>query len=731
MKKFHWDEVPFLRLLIPFIIGIILFTILPPSVQLFWTSSLASYLSIFIFAICLVLMFVFSETRKLAANYQLRWFFGFATNILFIIFGFSQTSQYTQITKNAHFSYHLSDSTLVMVQINEPPIEKEKSYKAELKVSQIFQNEQGKEVIGKAIAYFKKDSTVSQLKYGDWLLLNVKFQEIAPPPNPYQFDYKAYLSYQNIYHQAYLKPSNWTKLPYNQTSTYYDFAAKFYDFIYGMRNFLLYNINEHIDGEKQKAVASALLLGYKHLLEDDLVAIYSHTGAMHVLAVSGLHVGIIAGFIGFLLSFLDKRGNNGRRLKVILMLLTIWIFAFITGMPPSVMRASLMFSFWIIALNKKHYINTYNIIATSAFFLLLSNPFLIKHVGFQLSYMAVIFIIWLQPKIYNVFTIKNKLLDYLWALTAVSIAAQLGTLPLSLYYFNQFPFYFLLSNMVVIPAAGLILSIGVLLFIFATFSLLLAPFSYLAALVGDVLNWLIWIQNRLLFHINELPISSIKGLSISNLQFYFIYAMIISIALFLIYKQSKHFRWALAFLVVLAGLNAIYQYDIQVQKGIYVYHVNNATAIDFMNGKQSVIIADSGFYNNKKLALFNVQQNHTKSGIKKQNMYKLKNDTIITHQKMSLWPPFIQFYDKRVMLLDKNNKYALEPTNDVEINYLVLTQNTSANLYKLAECVHFERVIIDASNSFWKTNKWIEQCKNLDIPYHNTREKGAFVMKWK
>mgnify|MGYP006256448867 FL=1 len=142
-------------------------------------------------------------------------------------------------------------------------------------------------------------------------------------------------------------------------------------------------------------------------------------------------------------------------------------------------------------------------------------------------------------------------------------------------------------------------------------------------------------------------------------------------------------------------------------------------------------MADSSFYHNEKLALFNVQQNHTQSGIKNQNTYQLKNDTILTSQKIGLWPPFIQFLDKRMMLLDKSNKYVREPTSEVQVDYLVLTQNTSANLYKLAECVHFERVIIDASNSFWKAKKWTEQCRNLGIPYHNTREKGAFVIKWK
>ena len=731
MQIFHWDEVPFLRLLLPFTIGIFLFTFLSTDSQVFWSSYSGSYLSLFIFVLCLSLMFAFSTVKKIAINYKLRWLFGFIANILFLFFGFVQTSQYTQITKKSHFSHHLTDSSFVMVQINEPLAEKEKSYKTELKVLQVYQGEEQKKVIGKAIAYFKKDSLISQLKYGDWLLLNARFQAIAAPPNPHQFNYKNYLSYQNIYHQVYLKANDWTQIPYNQTDTYYNFSANFYELIYEMRNFLLHTINKYIEGADEKAVASALLLGYKHLLEDNLVDMYSHTGAMHVLAVSGLHVGIIAGFISILLGFLDKRGKNALRLKVVLMLLSIWIFAFITGMPPSVMRASLMFSFLTIMISKKYYINRYNIIATSAFFLLLSNPFLIKHVGFQLSYMAVVFIIWLQPKIYNALTFKKKIYDILWQLTSVSIAAQLGTFPLSIYYFNQFPLYFLLSNIVVIPMAGFILQLGILLFIAATFSVLFSPFSYIVSLFGKLLYGLIWLQNFLLFYINELPISSIKGLGINGLQFFLLYAIIFSGSFFFIHKQKKYFYLALGCLIAFASLNVIYQYDIQTQKGIYVYHVKSATAIDFFHGKQSVIVADSSFYHNEKLALFNVQQNHTQSGIKNQNTYQLKNDTILTSQKIGLWPPFIQFLDKRMMLLDKSNKYVREPTSEVQVDYLVLTQNTSANLYKLAECVHFERVIIDASNSFWKAKKWTEQCKNLGIPYHNTREKGAFVMKWK
>ena len=197
---------------------------------------------------------------------------------------------------------------------------------------------------------------------------------------------------------------------------------------------------------KEYAVVSALVAGYTDDLDIETMKAFADTGTLHVLSVSGMHVGIIYYVLNLLLLFLSKH-RYGNILRVLILLSFLWLYSMITGMSAAVMRSAAMLSFIIVGKSFNRYVNTYNIIAASIFFLLIMNPFTLMDVGFQLSYISVIGIIWLQPHIYSIFDFNTKWKDEIWKVVSVSIAAQIATFPLGIFYFHQFPNYFLPSNL--------------------------------------------------------------------------------------------------------------------------------------------------------------------------------------------------------------------------------------------------------------------------------------------
>jgi len=342
--------------------------------------------------------------------------------------------------------------------------------------------------------------------------MDIHLKKVSPPQNPGEFDHKRYLAFHNVYHRAYLKNTDWV---YSGNTS----ANPLLQFSLTLRNKLLNILSaNHIKGN-EFSVGAALLLGYEDQLDQDIISSYANTGALHVLSVSGLHVAIVYVFFNWLLFFLDKM-KYGAIIKTILLLAFLWLYTLITGLSPSVLRATTMLSFIVIAKASNRYTNIYNTLAASIFLLLLIDPFLIMNVGFQLSYLAVIGIVYIQPKIYDWFYVQNWLLDKTWMLTSVSIAAQIATFPLALFYFHQFPNYFLVSNFIVIPLSTLVIYLGIALFV-------LAKVSMVALYLSMGFNYSVWFLNESVKEIEKWPYASLQGISITVLENWLFYGFII------------------------------------------------------------------------------------------------------------------------------------------------------------------------------------------------------------
>ncbi|MCI5058962.1 MAG: ComEC/Rec2 family competence protein, partial [Flavobacteriales bacterium] len=471
------------------------------------------------------------------------------------------------------------------------------------------------------------------------------------------------------------------------------------------------------------AIASALVLGFKEYLTEPLKRSYASAGAMHVLAVSGLHVGIIYLLLRSLLFFL-KRLRYGKYLQALISLLVLWAYALLTGLSPSVIRAATMFSFFALGdvLNRKS--NIYNVLAASAFLILLINPYMIMEVGFQLSYMAVLGIVYVQPRLYSLikldhisFTPLQWLLDKIWALTSVSIGAQLGTFPLSLLYFHQFPSYFVFSNLIVIPAAVLILYLGV--------SALLTGFiPFLSKFLTMLLHHVISLLNWSVAFIDQLPNSIIYGISISILETWLIYGIIISSLFFFHFKRAKQLFAILVFSMCILFIDFHEDHKILHSESVVVYNVKKHSAIEFRSAKNCLIFLDQELLENIDKKTFHLKQNWWNNDIMKPKEYPIGASNKTFNGLFSI-------AGKSILVISKSNSIDLfKKRPKLAVDYLILSNEASVYLKRLFQFISVkDGVVIDSSFSY-KTRKSIKKfLDQLTIPLHDTQTDGAFVLE--
>ena len=400
--------------------------------------------------------------------------------------------------------------------------EKEKSWKRVASVQAIKTSLGWRPASGKVNLYWPKSEAVSSLDFGDILLITGSPHVVDGPFNPHEFDFKRFLAFRNIYHQQFVKKNEWMRIQQSTDRGFLFYAQR-------ARNWSVNTIKEFIASPREQGIVIALVLGVTDGLDNELLTAYATSGTMHVLAVSGLHVSIIYGLLLLLFKPLGKSAT-ALWISAIVSLLLLWGYAFVTGLTASVLRAVAMFTFVVISKPIGRNSNIYNTLAASAFCLLLYDPFLIMSVGFQLSYLAVLGIVYLQRPLYNVWDVKSWFGDWAWQLCCVSIAAQISTMAISLLYFHQFPVYFLLANLFVIPASFVVLIGGIVLLIIPTL-------PTIAGWLGVFLEWFVKVMNAGIFIIEKFPMSLIDGLYITPFQGWLI--AIFTLALIILIQFKK------------------------------------------------------------------------------------------------------------------------------------------------------------------------------------------------
>jgi len=473
------------------------------------------------------------------------------------------------------------------LRINEPPTYKNKTIA--FKVDVLTRNDTS--VIGKSLVYIQKSKLSKQLNYGDVIICNTKFNPIIANKNPLEFNYANYLKLFNIHHQAFITSDNWKKIG--------EKPNQLFKLTYSISSYLSNIINTSKLTYNNKAIAKALLIGEKEDLDKDILRTYSSAGAMHVLAVSGLHVGIVMLVLIFILKPI-KQLKYGHKIYITLILSGVWSYAFITGLSPSVLRSALMFSFIIIGKELQRETSIYQSILISAFILSIINPLVIFKVGFQLSYLAVLGIVYLQPKIYNLIYVKYKILNYIWQISSVSIAAQIATFPIGLYYFHQFPNFFLISNLVVIPLAFIIILLGIFYFLFHWVPVI----SYC---IEFLLNTALTIMNKSVTWVEKLPFSITWGISITWIDTLLIYLSLLFFIFALSLKRIKHLFIGSIILVSFLTIQIFKSHHINTTNELIIYNIKDELAIDIFEGRNNLFLATDSLAKDKSKLLFNIQ----------------------------------------------------------------------------------------------------------------------------
>ena len=694
-----WQEIPFVRLTIPFVLGIIVAIYVDMSNNWLWL-----LLSVF---------FVSAIFIKTSKSYQNRFIFGVCINLFLLLLGYQVCFEYNELRSPSHFSNFIEkEKTPLVVQLNEIPLNRKWT-----RAKAVVRYVNNKPCDGNLLIYINRDSLSETLAYGDLIAVNTYLNKVEAPKNPNQFDYQDYLHFNNIHYQAFVKADSWELIDKEKGNI-------FYTAIFKLRKHSLNTLEKYLSGNSYP-VGAALILGYREALSQDVRDAYGDTGAIHVLAVSGLHVGIVTLILNFLLNLIPIRTKQFKKIvQPIIIISSLWLFAFLTGASPSVLRAATMFSFVTIGFTINRPSSIYNTLAISAFLILLFKPYLIKSVGFQLSYLAVLGIVYFQPKLYRLFKVPTKLGDYSWQLTSIAFAAQLGTMPVTLFFFHRFPVMFWLSGLIVIPAATIILSLGILTLVLEWIS------PFLASWIGWLLDYIIYGVNQSIFWIQSLPVNKIEGIWLPSFSMFLLYGIILSLVFMiqnnLIHQHQKRLKGLFAILsmiFVMTSFTSINHIGQQKKEQVFVYNVYKHSIISFVDGhslyrfqsdsidKKSIAFSVDGHEN--ALRISNKQVSSIGDSIQNKNIYANGN--------------IVYFHQKTFLIID--NKFDLEEIeHQIEVDFVILTGNPKLYLKNLVAKIKCQQVIVDASNNVKKIGYWKKDAKELGVDLYDVND-GAWEMK--
>lgn len=541
---------------------------------------------------------------------------------------------------------------------------------------------------GRILLNIRKDSLTHSFIIGNQLKINTALNKNTAQKNPNQFDYSKYLENKQIYAQLYAEP-NEMQINTEITKDIWYYTAQ-------LRTQIIQNLEKSKFHNKELNVAVALIMGQQQDIDPEITKDYQYAGAVHILSVSGLHIGFILLFVTLLLKPFPNT-KKGSFVKLLIILISLFLFGVLAGLAPSVVRSVTMFSFVAIGQYLRRSTNIYHTLLVSILLILLFQPSFLFDVGFQLSYTALFFIVWLQPLFANLWKPKNKIVNYFWNILTVSFAAQIGTLPLSIYYFHQFPGLFFITNIIVIPFLGFIMSLGVLV-------MSLAAFNWVPYYPAKTLELSIYYLDQTISFVASFEQFIIKNIPLNTPLLISSYLVIITVIIAFQNKNIKSTFGVLTAIIILQLSLIATKWQIQNQSEFIVLNTTKKTQLIERNGSVANVYAnDSIFKKNTMLASY-LTANF--SNLKDQS--KLKN--------------LFYFKGKKILLIDSLMVF---PKN-IKPDILLLTQSPKLNLDRLLQTMKPKILVADASNYKSIQKKWKATCFKQKIPFHSTNEKGYF-----
>lgn len=682
----HKGEIPFVILIIPFLLGI--------GVALNYARFAdTDWLVIIAFALSTVFITLNIAYKKFNV-YKIRWVGGVLITCILFLFGWISVAGYSELNRADHFSK--TQSQYLVVKINNEPVLKNGLLRFTVSVEESISNKIKAPTSGTLLITLK-DSTARNLYYGDELLIPAKYTAVEPPYNPAEFNYKQYLANKNIYYQQFLFQGQYRVLAHDAGNPVIAYSLR-------LRQRLIEKLKTNMHDPAAIAVASTIILGYRADLSSDVLQAYQNTGTVYVLTVSGAQVAVIYFMLSFSLAFLN-RYKYGRLVKAVIIIGFIWYYALLTGLSPAVCRAVVVVGMVVVGRTFNRYINSLNILAISAFALLLYDPYYITEVGFQLAYLAVAGLIIFRPVVYKWLKFKNKVADRIWSVCSVSIAAQVITFPLSAYYFHQFPVYFLVSNLLAVLPVTIIMYTGIIY-------LLLPQIPVISSGLGYILEHTILLMNTMLNVIEHLPFVSINKIWTTGIECLLLYAIIIALFYFLYDRKAWLLKTCLVCVLLLSIFINLKKINAQQTNSIAFLSLRKHVGIVMKNGDKAVVISD--LPDTDKNYKYSIQPYLDSSGVNNVQVYNLKQDirSAFAAKRYNL----IQFRDKKLLICQGQGNDALLD-DELRPDYTYITGNARGFVNAINKKHPQQMLVIDGSNSDRLINLLQKQADSCNVKY--------------
>lgn len=679
------DNYPLLKILFPYVLGVLL-----------------AYYGRFSLKMCHFLLLIVGVLLLLLTFFLLikryRWQFvkDSVMESTFVIMGIASMGYHI----NPHFSSKeanlLEINSYWFVRVVDFPQPRAKSVKV---MVEVLESAEGAPINAKALLYLKPTEESSEVQYGDVLLVATQWKPIASPNNPDTFDYKDYMRKKGIFYSGYVAPGGFMIMEKKMRNPLKIFAHQIQNELSSVFE------NAGLSGREYEII-NAILLGNDETMEPELKAAYASVGVSHILCVSGMHVGIIFMILNALLKPLDLF-KSGRWMKAALLLLVIWLYANITGLSPSVIRSATMFTFVTVGSLLQRCTNVFHSLFASLFLLLVIRPPLLLEVGFQLSYLAVFGIVLYQPLITGIYHCRTKVGSYFGELIAVSVAAQLSTFPLSVYYFSQFPNYFLLANLSVITLSFVVMVTGIVLLAIGFVPAFMKMASWL--LIHEIRA-----MNVIVTFIEHLPGAVTRQIDYSVCQVLLLYGLLISLYCMMHHRRKFLFWTALSVFAVFSGSFVQRKMRILGKTESVVYNIKNVSALDFSSGTRCVVFSDSIQEEGNSYYQYSIAPHALRRHA------EITFVPVDTPQYKTLFVekngPIIQFEGRRYFLL-KGRSRLYSTSHPLKVDVLLLQHNPTQQPDAVRKALLFDEVVADGTVSEYCRKRWRDYCLEEGVPF--------------
>jgi len=669
-------QFPLARIGLFFILGLLLYQ------KGFQPNSYVIFISLFIGLVVLATLHRYAKKRNVFKG------FGWLVALLAVALGLSTAAFHQDNRSRLHYSHLTEDQVPYHFQLTLH--EKLKSTKKNQRYVAIIKSINHRKSQGTILLNIRHSAQNTNIPIGSHLTVNGLFYHNKAPFNPNQFDYSGYLENQQIYGQIYTSSSELKVITTENT-----IWSKFSNF----RTNIIDNLKKSDFNETELAVMIALLLGQQQDIDPETLQEYQLAGAVHILSVSGLHVGFIMLFINFLLKPIPNTSRNSY-IKLLIIVVALWSYGVLAGLAPSVVRSVTMFSFVAVGQHLRRSVNVYHSLLVSVLLILLWKPSFLFDVGFQLSYLALFFILWLQPLTADFWQPKNKITRYIWDILTVSFTAQLGTLPLSIYYFHQFPGLFFVTNVLVLPLLGIIMVVGLV-------AVIIGCFGTVPQLVVVPLEMMIGIQNKCIGWVASLDAFVFKNIGFTAAMLWTSYLVIIAFGLWLqkpIYKKVILTMVSVLLFQIVCLHN---KWQSTNTREMIVYHQKKGTMITERKNNKVILYGNDSVQNT-------IAKNQTLQSYLTANFAKLTQSEDLQH--------LYYFNTKKILLIDSGATVPLQIKPDI----IILINSPKINLERYLSACTPKQIVADGSNYKSYIRLWKATCHKAKIPFHTTHEKGFY-----